>query len=94
MGWAENRIDEYHRGAPARWLERRMLEHANPVHFPLALAASLGLAYGLWRHRWPWIVGSSALALSGHVYCWTRPQGSVNREVGAAGGDTPVVRVS
>jgi hypothetical protein len=36
MGWAENRIQEYQHGKPANWLERRMLEHANPVHFPLA----------------------------------------------------------
>ncbi len=68
MGWAENRIQDYWRGEAANWLERRMLEHANPVHFPLALAASIGLGYGLWRDSWPWIIGSTALALSGHVY--------------------------
>jgi hypothetical protein len=49
-----------------------MLEHANPVHFPLALAATAGFVYGLWTHDWLWIIGSSALALLGHVYCWTR----------------------
>jgi hypothetical protein len=88
MGWAEYRIDEYHRGAPARWLERRMLEHADPVHFPLAVSASLGIAYGLWTHRWGWILGSSALALAGHLYCWTRPSGIAPRELGASSGDT------
>lgn len=72
MGWAENRVAEYQGGQPASWLERRMLEHANRVHFPMAMAASVGFAYGLWTHSWPWVIGSSALALSGHVYCWTR----------------------
>jgi hypothetical protein len=72
VGWAENRVREYQQGAPATWLEHRMLEHANPVHFPLAIAASLGMFYGLWRHSWPWIIGSSAIALAGHAYCWTR----------------------
>lgn len=78
MGWAENRILKYQNGESATWLERRMLEHANPVHFPLAVTASLGLAYGLWRHKWSWIVGSSALALLGHAYCWTRREGHID----------------
>lgn len=87
MGWAENRIDEYHLGAPANWLERRMLEHANPVHFPLALAASLGLFYGLWTHRPGWILGSFALALAGHSYCWTRPSEIAPHELVSPSGD-------
>jgi hypothetical protein len=70
MGWAENRIEEYQHGRPANWLERRMLEHANPVHFPLALAATAGFVYGLWAHDWFWVAGSAALALLGHLYCW------------------------
>jgi hypothetical protein len=65
MGWSEHRIEEYRQGQRATWLERRMLEHANPVHFPLALAASAGFIYGLWTHDWLWIIGSSALALLG-----------------------------
>lgn len=73
MGWAENRIHDYQRGGNASWLERRMLEHANPVHFPLAIAASVGIGYGLWKHRWDWIAASTALAFAGHAYCWTRP---------------------
>ncbi len=73
------------------WLERRMLEHANPVHFPLALAASAGLAYGLWTRSWPWILGASALALSGHAYCWTRPEPTTSRVLGSPEGDTPAV---
>ena len=72
MGWAENRVEEYQHGQSATWLERRMLEHANRVHFPLALIASIAFIYGLWAHDWLWIIVSAAAALSGHVYCWTR----------------------
>jgi hypothetical protein len=88
MGWAEGRIQEYQHGQPASWLERRMLEHANPVHFPLALAASIGFVYGLWAHDWLWVIGSAALALLGHVYCWTRQTGKVHGEPAVSGGDT------
>ena len=73
MGWAENRIAAIREGAPSSWLERRMMEHANPVHFPLAILASVGIGYGLWTHQWPWIVGAMLLAIIGHAYCWTRP---------------------
>lgn len=72
MGWAENRVQQYQLGKRANWLERRMLEHANPVHFPLALASSVGFVFGLWMHDWLAIVGASLLGLSGHIYCWTR----------------------
>lgn len=72
MGWAEKRIRDIHAGGPASWLERRMLEHANPVHFFLSLIASIGFVFGLWNHAEGWIVGSMALALAGHAYCWTR----------------------
>jgi hypothetical protein len=75
MGWSENRIEQYRQGQRATWLERRMLEHANPVHYPMALAATTGFVYGLWIHDWLWIIGSAALALLGHVYCWTRKNG-------------------
>lgn len=70
MGWAAHRIEEYRHGAPATWLERRMLEHANPLHFALALIATVGFLYGLWFHEWIWIVGAAILALAGHAYCW------------------------
>lgn len=92
MGWAENRIAEYQHGKSANWLERRMLEHANPVHFPLALAATVGIGYGLWAHDWLWIIGSSALALLGHVYCWTWQGGGLCREPGIPQGDTSAVK--
>jgi hypothetical protein len=57
-----------------------MFEHANPVNFSMSLAATAGFVYGLWAHGWLWIIGSSAVALLGHVYCWTRKNGRVHRE--------------
>jgi hypothetical protein len=92
MGWAENRIAGYQHGRPASWLERRMLEHANVVHFPLALASTAGFVYGLWTHDWLWIIASSALALLGHVYCWTWKGGGAPREPGIPHGETPAVK--
>jgi hypothetical protein len=80
MGWSEHRIEEYRQGQHATWLERRMLEHAKPVHFPMALVATAGFIYGLWTHDWLWIIGSSALALLGHVYCWTRKNSEKRHE--------------
>jgi hypothetical protein len=70
MGWAENKVEEYHHGKPAGWLERRMLEHANPVNFAVALITTVGLVYGVWMHDWIWIIGSAVVALLGHIYCW------------------------
>ena len=70
MNWTDYKFAQYRRGVPATWLERRMLEHANPVHFVLAWVAMVGLCYGLWTHDWPWIVGSLIVAAVGHVYCW------------------------
>lgn len=69
MGWSEQRIEEYREGQPATWLERRMLDHANPVHFALGIAAAAGLTYGLWTRNWRWIFGSLALSSAGHLYC-------------------------
>ena len=80
MGWSESRIEAYRQGQRATWLERRMLEHANPVHFRLALVATAGFIYGLWTHDWLWIIASSVLALLGHVYCWTRKSGEKRGE--------------
>ena len=70
MGWAEKRIEEYRKGRNATWLERRILEHANPVHFPLAMIAQASLIYGLWVHNWAFIIAAAAFGFSGHLYCW------------------------
>ena len=70
MGWAEKRIEEYRKGRNATWLEKRILEHANPVHFPLAIIAQASLIYGLWVHSWAFIIGAATLGFAGHLYCW------------------------
>lgn len=72
MGWAEHRVEKYQKGEGANWLEKRMLEHANPVYFALAVAAAVCLGYGLWMHNWPAISVAALLALFGHTYCRTR----------------------
>ena len=70
MGWAEKRIGEYRKGKKATWLEKRILEHANPVHFPLAIVAQVSLIYGLWVHNWTYIIIAMVLGSIGHAYCW------------------------
>ena len=56
MGWAEKKIEQYNQGQKANWVERRTLEHANPVHLVLGIIGSIALIYGLWTHSWLWIV--------------------------------------
>jgi hypothetical protein len=80
VGWAKRRIADYQHGKSASWLERRTLEHANPVNIALTVVATLGLLYGLWTHDWLWIVGSALLGFLGHVYCWTRKNGEKRGE--------------
>lgn len=70
MGWAENRIKDYKKGKKATWLEKRVLEHANPFHFPLATIAQVSLIYGLWIHNWIFILVAVVLGTIGHLYCW------------------------
>jgi len=70
MGWAEKRIQEYNQGQKANWLERRSLEHANPLHFVLAVIGAVPLVYGLWIHSWILIVMGVLINLFGHLYCW------------------------
>lgn len=71
MGWSERRIDAYHHGDNATWLERRMLDHAHPVHLAIILMTTVLFVYGLWAHNIPALVISIALAILGHVYTWT-----------------------
>jgi hypothetical protein len=72
VGWAAHRLREYEYGSRATWLEKRILEYANPVHFALAVVAGAGYAIGLWTHDWLAIAGATLLVLFGHAYCWTR----------------------
>jgi hypothetical protein len=41
MDWVEERIEAYRDGEDATWMERRSLEHANPVHMPLAVIGAV-----------------------------------------------------
>ena len=72
MGWAEKRIQQYNQGQKANWLERRSLEHANPVHLVLAVIGTIPLIYGLWIHSWILIITGVLLNLLGHLYCWLK----------------------
>lgn len=72
MGWAERRIKAIKKGKKVSWIEKRMLEHANPVHLFLLLVAILFLITGLWEHDWTYVVIGIVVALLGHVWCWIR----------------------
>jgi hypothetical protein len=72
MSWAEKRIDEYKQGKDATWLERRVLEHANPVNCIAHIIASVVGIYGLWMHDWIWIIACIVIALIGHLYVWLK----------------------
>jgi fatty acid desaturase len=72
MSWAEKRIEEYKRGKEATWLERRMLEHANPVNCAAHIIASVAGIYGLWMQDWTWIITCIVIALIGHLYVWLK----------------------
>ncbi|NBR07534.1 MAG: hypothetical protein EBT92_17460 [Planctomycetes bacterium] len=70
MGWASHKVELYRHGKIPNWLELRMLEHANPLHFVMAVFAIVGLVHGLWTHDWWLIIGSIVLSLMGHAYSW------------------------
>ncbi|QVL30384.1 hypothetical protein KIH39_16165 [Telmatocola sphagniphila] len=74
MGWAEHRIGEFHQGRSSNWMERRALEHANPVHLILSVLAMATFIYGCWMHEWIFIGLALVLSIVGHVYCWTFPE--------------------
>ena len=72
MGWAEIRIQQYSQGQKANWLERRVLEHANPVHIVLQVLGAIPFIYGLWIHNWTFISVGVLLNFLGHLYCWLK----------------------
>ena len=72
MGWAERRVQEYKNGERATFVEKRFLEHANPVHLLLAVVGVIALVYGLWMHDLTWIIGGAFLNIVGHIYCWVQ----------------------
>lgn len=72
MSWSKKRIKEYQQGQDATWLERRVLEHAEPVHLTLQIISLPFLVYGLWTHDWVLIIIGIALNLVGHIYTWVK----------------------
>ncbi len=70
MGWAEKRIERYRQGHDASWVERRALEHANPVHLGLAVLSVIPLVCGLWLHNWLLRAVGILLSFFGHLWCW------------------------
>jgi hypothetical protein len=70
MSWATKRIREYQRGDEATFIERRNLEHGNPVLFTLLLIAISVGVYGIWMHDWTLILIAATIAMLGHIYVW------------------------
>ncbi len=70
MGWADKKIKEYSLGQKATWLEKMMLEHANPVNLIASLLALAALIYGLWINNLSFVAVALVLGLIGHIYCW------------------------
>ena len=69
MSWAEWKIQQYHQGEKANWLERIHLVHANPVNFVLHVLGAIPLFYGVWMHKWGFIFLGIILNGIGHLYC-------------------------
>ena len=72
MGWVETRIQQFNQGEKANWLEKRHLEHTNPVNFAFHVLGAIPIIYGLWIHNWGLIFAGFLLNLIGHLYCWVR----------------------
>ena len=56
----------------ANWLERRALEHANPVHLGLQVLGAIPIINGLWVHNWALIAAGVLLNFIAHLYCWLK----------------------
>ncbi|WKZ26576.1 MAG: hypothetical protein QY304_00525 [Candidatus Paceibacterota bacterium] len=72
MSWSSKRIQEYKEGGEASWLEKRALEHAEPIHLILIILSLPLLVYGLWEHSWFFIGIGIALNFVGHINTWIR----------------------
>jgi len=70
--WPTRKIELYRQGQEATWVELRVLEHAHPVHFILALIGVVLIIYGLWMQSWLWISAGIILNISGHAYTLLR----------------------
>ncbi len=72
MGWAEKRIEEYRNGEEPGFLEKRALEHAEPVNCAASILGFLLLLYGLWMHDFFFIGLAVLVGILGHVVSWTK----------------------
>jgi len=70
--WPTRRIELYRQGQEATWMELRVLEHAHPVHFILALIGVVMIIFGLWMQSWLWISAGIILNILGHAYTLLR----------------------
>jgi len=70
--WPARRIEMYRQGQEATWMELRVLEHAHPVHFILALIGAVMIIYGLSMQSWLWVSAGIILNIFGHAYTWLR----------------------
>ena len=70
--WPARQVEQYRQGQEATWLELRILEHAHPVNFILALVGVVMIIYGLWMQSWLWISAGIIVNIFGHAYTWQR----------------------
>jgi len=70
--WPARQVELYRQGQEATWLELRILEHAHPVNFILALIGVVMIIYGLWMQSCLWISAGIIVNISGHAYTWQR----------------------
>lgn len=54
-----------------RWLERRMLEHTDPVNFLLHILGLIIIVYGLWINVLGWVIIGIIFPILGHIYVWS-----------------------
>ena len=68
MSWVEKREMAIKKGKHLNWVERRALEHANPISLLLLIPAIMFLLTGIWEHDWNYIISGIILVLGGHIY--------------------------
>lgn len=72
MSWVQKRVDEYHKGERATFVERVVLAHADPLNFLLLVIGVSVAAYGFWQHDINLIAGGAAIGLIGDIISWLR----------------------
>jgi len=72
MSWVKKRIQQFNQGQKATWLEKRALEHADPINCLATCISFFVLVYGLWINNWNWIIASILIGFLGHLISWFR----------------------